>query len=242
MPRILIVEDERHTADTIALYLEEQGFECLKAYDGQMGISYLLQNMVDVVVLDWLLPGLSGIEVCQVAKSLGKIKVIMLSARASVGDKVMGLDAGADDYLSKPFSLRELGARIRMLLKTNDSMGAAFAQPVVSELKTRVGDGVLTLNKDDLVARFNDVDLELTLSQFRILYLLAERAGQVLTKEEIARQLYGSEAIGDLHTITVHLSNLRIKLRASTKSSMIKTVYGIGYKLDCAVSLKSRRS
>lgn len=242
MPNILIVEDERHTADTIALYLEQQGFECLKADDGPTGVSCLLQNAIDLVVLDWMLPGLSGIEVCQVAKSLRNVKVIMLSARSSEADKVTGLDVGADDYLGKPFSLRELNARVRILLRTNYPTNTALNQQAFQEIQIHIHDGLLTLNKDDFAAQFNGQELSLTLSEFQILYLLARRVGQVLTKEDIASELYGAETVGDLHRITVHLSNLRIKLRTLTESPLIKTLYGIGYKLDGAATLSTRRT
>ncbi|MCF8567265.1 response regulator transcription factor [Alicyclobacillus tolerans] len=234
MPKILIIEDEKYTADTIALYLEQQGFECLKAYDGQEGISCLLRNEVDLIVLDWMLPGLSGIEVCQVVKSMRKVKIIMLSAKASVTDKVTGLEVGADDYLAKPFSLRELNARVRMLLRQTHVVDKKVHPSPAVQTLVQFGQGVLTLNKPQMTAKFNEVTLSLTPSEFKILYLMAERVGQVLTKEQIANELHDTEAMGDLHTITVHLSNLRTKLRELTSTPMIKTIYGVGYKLDGA--------
>lgn len=247
MSKILIIEDERHTADTITLYLERQGFECLKAYDGSEGISTLLQNEVDLIVLDWMLPGLTGIEICQVAKSMRKVKVIMLSARSSVADKITGLEIGADDYLAKPFSLRELNARIRTLLRHTYSFDEnAFQENVqaviVQELKAQFADGVLVINKQNFSATFNDVELALTMSEFKILYLLTERVSHILTREDIANVLYGTEATGHIQTITVHLSNLRMKLRELTRSAVIKTVYGLGYKLDGVTNLQITRT
>lgn len=238
MSTILIIEDEKHTADTIALYLEKQGFDCLTAYDGQEGISCLLQHSIDLIILDWMLPGLSGIEVCQVAKSIRKVKIILLSARTSTSDKVSGLEVGADDYVSKPFSLRELHARIRMLLRDTASFEAS--QPThpsergitMSPTNVRFQNGVLSLSKESFAAYFNDREVPLTLTEFKILVLLAERLDRVLTKEEIAQALYGYDEMVQVHTITVHLSNLRMKLRGLTRSPMIKTVYGVGYKLD----------
>ncbi|WDL96074.1 response regulator transcription factor [Alicyclobacillus sp. ALC3] len=228
MTKILVVEDEKHTADTIALYLEQHGYECYKAYDGQDGISYLLEHSVDLIVLDWMLPGLSGIEICRIAKLISKAKVIILSARSSISDKVMGLDTGADDYLSKPFSLRELYARIRMLLR--EQYGTD--QPVNHrEIKLELGNGVLSLHKSEFSARFNEQEIPLTATEFRILNLLAERGNQVVTKEDIAAELYGSDGAVNEHTITVHLSNMRTKLRQMTGSTVIKTMYGVGYKL-----------
>lgn len=232
MSKILIIEDERHTADTIALYLEQQGFECLKAYDGQEGISCLLRQPVELIILDWMLPGLSGIEICQVAKSMGNVKVLMLSARTSISDKVTGLDVGADDYLVKPFSLRELNARVRTLLRKSYTTAEAVQDKPIGEMKLQFADGALILNKDGVTARFNGRELALTLTEFKILYLLAERSDRVLTKEEIVEELYSTEARVDLHTITVHLSNLRTKLRELTNFQVVKTVYGIGYKLN----------
>lgn len=242
MSRILIIEDEKHTADTIALYLDNQGFDCLTAYNGQEGISYLLKHPVDLIVLDWMLPGLSGIEVCQVAKSMQKSKIIILSARTSISDKVAGLDVGADDYVSKPFSLRELYARIRMLLRNTYSIDITPQQITAFQKKIRFPDGVLALNMEGFTVYFNDVEVPLTLTELNILDFLAERIDHVLTKETIAQQLYGSGEMGHLHTITVHLSNLRMKLRGLTRSPMIKTFYGIGYKLDGVREYKAEQT
>ncbi|QQE80038.1 response regulator transcription factor [Alicyclobacillus sp. SO9] len=242
MAGILIIEDEKHTADTIGLYLEKQGFHCFIAYDGQDGIRYLLKETIDLIVLDWMLPGLSGIEICQVAKSMNNIRVIMLSARATVSDKVSGLDSGADDYLAKPFSLRELNARIKMLLRTTNSPSQIPRSSTSSITEIHFDDGVLSLNRDEFTARFNDIEIPLTLTEFKILGLLAERVQRVLTKEALAQELYGTNDSGQLHAISAHLSNLRTKLKGLSGTPLIKTVYGIGYKLGGSTETQMRRT
>lgn len=143
-----------------------------------------------------------------------------------------GLDVGADDDLTKPFSLRELYTRIRMLLRERYTVPQPVSLP---ETKVEFEDGILSLYKDEYSACFNDIEMPLTVTEFQILSILVERVNQVLTKEDIAAALYGSDGVGNEHTITVHLSNVRTKLRQLTDSAVIKTVYGVGYKLDAVI-------
>ena len=232
MSKILIIEDERQTADTIALYLGKEGHECKTAYDGPSGVRLIMQDSFDLLVLDWMLPGLDGLEVCKIAKSTQNLKVLMVTARASVMDKVTGLDTGADDYMTKPFGLREMNARIRTLLRRWQYEVPESSDGTAHVLRMNVKGIDLRVDLDAYTATARGKPILLTTVELRLLYLLAARKGGLVGRQDIMDEIYGMEGTDDFHVLTVHISNLRRKLKGATGQDIIKSVYGVGYRLD----------
>lgn len=232
MSKILIIEDERQTADTIALYLGKEGHECRTAYDGPSGVRLIMQDSFDLLVLDWMLPGLDGLEICKIAKSTRNIKVLMVSARASVMDKVTGLDTGVDDYITKPFGLREMNARIRTLLRRWQYEETESSDKAAQVLCIHAKGIDVCVDLDAYTATTRGKPIPLTTVELRLLHLLATRKGGLVGRQDMMDEIYGMEGTDDFHVLTVHISNLRRKLKDATGQDIIKTVYGVGYKLD----------
>ncbi len=219
---ILLVEDEKKLRDMVAQHLHQEGYRVVLAADGQEALRVWQEISPDLLVLDLMLPIISGWEVLKKVRQKGNTPVIMLTARADEVDKLLGLELGADDYITKPFSTRELSARIKAVLRRSRP---ADQITLVSYLN-------LTINPERLEAFLGETLLQLTATEFRILLLLAENPGQVFSRLHILERVFGDMYEGYERTIDTHISNLRHKMEAVSSSEVsIKTVYGIGYKL-----------
>jgi two-component system response regulator RegX3 len=225
MERILVVDDEPAIVDAVAYALEGEGYEVDSRADGEAALAAALDEGFDLVVLDLMLPKLSGTEVCRRLRAESDIPIVMLTAKDAEVDRVLGLEIGADDYVTKPFSIAELVSRVRALLRRRqlDRAGRGFAFKRI---------GSLTLDLTRHKVSLDGGDIQLTPSEFRLLALLAEEPERVYTRREIMQHLWESSYVGDERACDIHISNLRRKLeRLPDEPERILTVRGIGYKL-----------
>ncbi|MCM1190317.1 MAG: VanR-ABDEGLN family response regulator transcription factor [bacterium] len=227
--RILIVEDEREIADLVALYLENGGFRVEKCYDGDSALRYIQEEKPDLAILDIMLPGAGGLEICRKIREKHTYPVIMLTARGEETDKITGLTLGADDYMTKPFLPLELVARVRAQLRRYKRYNVAEEKE--DEVLTVGG---LVLNDRTHECRLNEKLLNLTPTEFSILRILCGRRGQVVSAEELFHLIWADEYYTkNNNTITVHIRHLREKMGDSFENpKYIKTVWGCGYKIE----------
>jgi DNA-binding response OmpR family regulator len=225
MTRILVVEDEEKIARFVELELKHEGYEVDKAPDGRAGVELALSRDYDLVLLDILLPQLNGMEVLRRIRREKTTPVIMLTARDAVMDKVAGLDAGADDYITKPFAIEELLARIRVALKRRE---ASEGGPEDAADKAIVVKGVsLDVERREVTA--NGEPVELTNREFEVLRVLMEHAGVVVSRERLATEALGYEFVGETNNVDVHIAHLRARLDDRLGIKLITTVRGVGY-------------
>jgi len=224
---ILIVEDESRTAETISLFMQQQGHDCQVSHDGYAGLGLALSESFDVIILDWMLPGIDGLTICQQIKRSRAAKIILLTAKSGVNDRVYGLDQGADDYVVKPFSLRELEARVRQLTRASVQRAESVA-PLTLTLRH----GRLEVDTQSYSVSYENEEISLTPTELKLLAYMMERPESLLTRTQLARGLNeAGKSDVNLHNITTHLSNLRRKLQQATGDPVIRTIYGIGYRL-----------
>ncbi|MCR4714371.1 MAG: response regulator transcription factor [Treponemataceae bacterium] len=220
--RILLVEDEIHLAQALTEILKKNMYAADAAYDGETGLEYALSGVYDLIILDIMLPKMSGIEILKNLRAEKKsVPVLMLTAKDEIEDKVTGLDYGADDYMTKPFSTDELLARVRALLRRKGEV-------VDDELA--FGDIVLKLKKSELVCGDNQV--KLSLKEFQILELMMYNPDQILTKERIIDKIWGGDSDAEYNNVEVYISFLRKKMQFLNAKTEIKTVRGMGYSLE----------
>ena len=254
MARILIVEDEEKIARFVTLELEHEGYQVEYAADGRTAVDLALERDYDLVLLDVLLPQLNGVEVLRRIRKHKDVPVIMVTARDAVMDKVAGLDAGADDYLTKPFAIEELFARIRVALKRSEAAraasgvggvkagesatgaGTAATSPVGDSAKTSASPsptalavGSVALDPDRREVTVGGSPIVLTAREFDVLALLMAHAGTVLTRERIAHEALGYDYVGDTNNVDVHIAHLRAKIEDAGGARIIQTVRGVGY-------------
>jgi len=223
MPQlILVVDDEPKVARLARDYLEKNGFRVLTAGDGQSALTTARREKPDLIILDLMLPHIDGREVCRVLRRESDVPIIMLTALSEEIDQVTGLEIGADDYITKPFSPRSLVARVRALLRR--TRGEVKAPSIIRT-------GGLEINSEKHLVTFNGNPIKLTPNEFKLLYLLASRLGQTLTRGQLLDDLHGSASSMD-RSVDSHIKNLRKKLETASGESMIETVYGIGYRLN----------
>ncbi|WP_026894462.1 response regulator transcription factor [Clostridiisalibacter paucivorans] len=221
--RVLVVDDEEEIVKVIKAYLEKDGYDVLVAYDGYEAIDKFEKNQVNFVVLDLMIPGLSGEDVCKKIRIKSSVPVLMLTAKVEEGDRIYGLDLGADDYLTKPFSPKELLARIRAILRRTNRDSTIKAQ--IIEINN--GDLIIDTNKRDVIKK--EKLLDITPTEFDILQLMAQNIGKVFSREELVIKVLGYDYEGYDRTIDAHIKNLRKKIEDKDNKYII-TVYGIGYK------------
>jgi DNA-binding response OmpR family regulator len=218
---ILLVEDEIKLARFIELELESEGYRVSVAHDGMSGLALVRESEPDLAILDWMLPGLTGVELCRRMRSTGiKIPVILLTAKDEVEDRVTGLDAGADDYLVKPFSIEELLARIRAHLRRNQ-------EPDTDLLQFED----LSLNRRTREVHRGKRSIELTAKEFDLLQYLMSHPRQVFTRDQILENIWGYDFLGDSNIIEVYVRYLRLKLEHDSEKRLIHTARGVGYSL-----------
>ena len=223
--KILIIEDEKSISDIIKFNLQKEGFEVDMAYDGKSGLEKFSSCKPDLVLLDVMLPLIDGFEVCKKIRESSTIPILMLTAKEEEVDKVLGLELGADDYITKPFGMRELVARIKANIRRVDIMNSLQDAPSnVQEF------GNLAIDMNRYEVRNNDVALELTLREFELLKYLAEREDKVFSREQLLEEVWGYEYYGDIRTVDVTVRRLREKLEDdSSNPKYIMTKRGIGY-------------
>lgn len=223
-PRILVIEDEAAIARVVRGYLEREGFEVVVMADGETGVAAARESSPDVVVLDLMLPGIDGLEVCRRLRTFSDAYVIMLTARTEEIDRLVGLSSGADDYVGKPFSAPELVARVKaMLRRPRSSTGQGQAA-------RQLGD--LTIDLGAREVRRGAQRVELTRTEFDLLDALTEQPRRVLSRDQLFEQVWGGQWFGDRHVVDVHVANLRRKLGDDAQSPRyIRTLRGFGYGL-----------
>lgn len=223
MQTVMIIEDEKDLAELIAFNLEREGYKTAIATDGAEGLADVRRRQPDLVLLDLMLPGMLGTEVCKIIKKSEKtaaVPVIMLTAKGEEIDKVVGFEVGADDYVVKPFSIRELMLRVKAVLRRSTEI---FASTVI-EL------GPISIDVERHVVRVNGEEINFTGTEFKLLQTLAARAGRVQSREILLRDVWGYHFVEDSRTVDTHITRLRTKVGAA--GDMIKTVRGFGYKLE----------
>jgi DNA-binding response OmpR family regulator len=224
-PTVLVVEDDPHTAEIVRLYLKRDGYDVIVAADGPQGLKLARERKPALVVLDLMLPGMDGYEICRSLRAeADSVPVIMLTARVEEDDRLAGLDLGADDYVTKPFSPRELAARVRAVLRRAGRDHAENGGEVLTH-----GDLTVELGRHRVSAHGRDV--RLTPTEFRLLVFLMRSPGQVIPRERIIERIFGYDFDGLDRTLDTHLSNLRRKLELDVPGKkFIETVYGVGYR------------
>ena len=223
-PRILIIDDEPGIVDFIELGLGYEGFEVQSAYDGKTGLRMVMADPPDLVILDLMLPGIDGFELCRRLRRTEQVPVIMLTARDELDDRVRGLDLGADDYLTKPFQFKELAARIRAVLRRRTALASEDSGPGSIAKMLRLQD--LTLDPGSREVRRGSQTIELSGREYDLLKLLMSHPNQVLTREAILETVWGYDFMGDGNIIEVYVRYLRQKLG---EPGLIHTVRGVGY-------------
>lgn len=220
--KILVVDDEASVRKLVVSYLKKEGFEVLEAADGTTAVKLARLERPVLVVLDLMLPGTDGLEVCRILRAESDVFILMLSARTEETDKLVGLGLGADDYLTKPFSPRELVARVKAILRRGQSSATEIH---------RAGDIIIDHGRH--AASVHGAVLDLTAREFEILDALASRPGMVFTREQLLERVWGYNYFGDPRVVDVHVAKLRKKIeKDSANPSYLKTVRGVGYKLE----------
>jgi two-component system response regulator BaeR len=216
MSRILIVEDEPKLAALEADYLKAAGYDTHVIGDGGEVVAWVRANPPDLVLLDLMLPGRDGLEVCKELRSFSDVPIVMVTARVEEIDRLIGLDLGADDYVCKPFSVRELVARVRAILRRGRSAASG-----------------LVLNEEQHLARLDGQSLDLTPVEFRLLGMLASAPGRVFSRGKLLERLYEDHRVVTDRTVDAHIKNLRRKLEAARPGEdLVRSIYGVGYKLE----------
>ncbi|GAA3573431.1 response regulator transcription factor [Microlunatus spumicola] len=224
MTRVLVVEDEPSYRETLAYMLGREGFEVVEAADGAEGLAAYDRSGADIVLLDLMMPGIPGTEVCRQLRQRGPVPVIMLTARDSEIDKVVGLELGADDYVTKPFSHRELVARIRAVLRRGQDVELV---PDVVEA------GGVRMDVERHEVAVDGQPVRLALKEFELLEMLLRNAGRVMTRGQLIDRIWGADYVGDTKTLDVHVKRLRAKLETDPGNpEHLLTVRGLGYKFE----------
>ncbi len=227
MTRILVVEDEESFSDALGYLLGREGFDVGIANTGPKAIEEFDRNGADLVLLDLMLPGLSGTEVCRQLRRRSSVPIIMLTAKDSEIDKVVGLELGADDYVTKPYSARELVARIRAVLRRNEGGGESDNDGNILTA------GPVRMDIDSHVVWVNNELVQLPLKEFELLEFLMRNSGRVLTRIQLIDRVWGSDYVGDTKTLDVHIKRLRAKIEKDPAiPTIIQTIRGLGYKME----------
>lgn len=219
--KILLIEDEQKIARFVQLELQSEGYDISVSNDGQQGLILARELSLDLLIVDWMLPGLTGVEICRRLRSTGnKTPIIMLTGRDEIGDRVAGLDAGADDYVIKPFSIEELLARVRSHLRRQTDQPSEWLE--FEDLR---------VNPRTREVYRGDRAIELTVKEFDLLSYLLSRPRQVFAREQILSQVWGYDFVGDSNIIEVYIRYLRLKLESADLPRLIHTIRGVGYSL-----------
>lgn len=223
--RILVVDDEKHIAELISLYLMKEGYETREVYDGRKAMDEFYSFKPELVMLDIMLPGMDGYQVCTTIRKNNDVPIIMLTARSDTFDKVLGLEMGADDYIVKPFEPKEMVARVKAVLRRYEKSDEKESNKTVSFEN-------LKISLNDYTVIYHGESLSFPPKELELLYFLAENKNQVFTREQLLDKIWGYEYVGDSRTVDVHIKRIREKLNKDDESWSIKTVHGVGYKFE----------
>jgi len=226
MTRVLVVEDEPNLREPLVYLLEKEGYEVSEAEDGNKAISEFRSANIDLILLDLMLPGISGNEVCRVIRAESQVPIIMITAKDTEIDKVVGLEIGADDYVTKPYSTRELLARMKAVLRRGAEPNAAIDSGVLKA-------GPVVMDLDRHTVSVNGEQIQMPLKEFELLELLIENVNRVLTRGQIIDRVWGSNYFGDTKTLDVHVKRVRSKIEEDpSRPKHLLTVRGLGYKFE----------
>ncbi|WP_124067046.1 response regulator transcription factor [Clostridium sp. E02] len=228
---ILVVDDEKEIADLVEIYLVSDGYKVYKANNAEEGLEVLLHNKIQLVLLDIMMPGMDGLTMCKKIRENNNIPIIMLSAKSSDLDKILGLGTGADDYVTKPFNPLELTARVKSQLRRYTQLNPNSA--VNDAAKNEIAIRGLTINKDNHKVTVYEEEVKLTPIEFDILHLLASNPGRVFSTDEIFEKVWNEKVYEANNTVMVHIRRLRGKMKEDTRQNkIIATVWGVGYKIE----------
>ena len=222
---ILVVEDDRNISDLIRMYMEKEGFEVRSAYDGGKAIEEFEKQAPDLVLLDIMLPVMDGWAVCRKIRETSKVPIIMLTAKGEVNDRITGLEMGADDYIVKPFEMKELSARIKAVLRRYSAHDNQRDDGIV-----KFDNIEISLDKYELKLKGKSVDIPP--KELVLLYFLASNYNRVFTRDQLLDKVWGFDYLGDSRTVDVHVKRLREKLEGVSDKWVLKTVWGVGYKFE----------
>ncbi len=227
MNRVLIVEDEPALADSIRYGLEREGYECTVLSDGIRAVDFVRSWRPDLVLLDLMLPGMPGTDVCREIRRIGNVPIVMVTAKDTEADKVLGLELGADDYITKPFSMRELIARVRAVLRR-----AGVAAETAGR-RDGLGGRARPIDTERHEVRVNGDVVDMPPKEFALLEVLLRRAGKLVTRDAIIAQVWGEDYYGDTRTLDVHVKRIRAKIEEDPRSPRhVRTVRGLGYRFE----------
>ena len=221
----MIVDDEKHIAELISLYLTKEGFETREVYDGRKAMDEFYSFKPELVLLDLMLPGVDGYQICTTIRKNSDVPIIMLTARSDTFDKVLGLEMGADDYIVKPFEPKEMVARVKAVLRR-------YEKSETKEDDKTVSFDNLKISLNDYTVIYHGESLSFPPKELELLYFLAENKNQVFTREQLLDKIWGYEYVGDSRTVDNHIKRIREKLNKGDESWSIKTVHGVGYKFE----------
>lgn len=228
---ILVVDDEKEIADLVEIYLVSDGYKVYKANHAEEGLKLLKEHPIHLVLLDIMMPGMDGLEMCKKIRETNNIPIIMLSAKSTDLDKILGLGTGADDYVTKPFNPLELTARVKSQLRRYTQLNPNSA--VNEAAKNEIAIRGLTINKDNHKVTVYGEEIKLTPIEFDILYLLASNPGRVFSTDEIFEKVWNEKVYEANNTVMVHIRRLRGKMKEDTRQNkIITTVWGVGYKIE----------
>ncbi|AFQ42670.1 response regulator transcription factor [Desulfosporosinus meridiei] len=224
--RILLVDDEKKITTVLKAYLQQEGYQVSTAINGLAALTMFKENPFDLLILDLMLPGMSGTEICREIRKISSVPIIMLTAKVEEEDRIQGLSMGADDYITKPFSPREVVARVRAVLRRSSNETAPLAD-IISY------DNGLTINNLQYEVRLDDQEISLTPTEFKILGALAKHPGRVLSRGQLVEIVQGHDFGGDDRVIDAHIKKIRQKIETTPSNpQIVLTVYGIGYKFN----------
>ncbi len=221
--KVLIVDDDQHIAELISLYLEKEGFDTKEVYDGREAVTMVSMYQPDMIILDLMLPGMDGYQVCAEVRKTNKVPIIMLTAKGETFDKVLGLELGADDYMVKPFDTKDLVARVKAVLRRYET------KPETESKVLRYEN--LEINVSNYTVMYHGGHVEFPPKEFELLHYLAENPNRVFTREQLLDRIWGYEYIGDTRTVDVHIKRIREKLNKGDDWG-VRTVWSVGYKFE----------
>ncbi|HPU41742.1 MAG TPA: response regulator transcription factor [Acetivibrio clariflavus] len=221
--KVLVIDDDVNICELIRLYMEKEGFEVLTIYNGIKAVEAFKTFAPNIVILDIMLPGADGWQVCREIRKISNIPIIMLSAKGETFDKVLGLELGADDYIVKSFEPKELVARVKAVLRRYEHRDIDVQEVVYPNL---------VINKSDYTLKVNGNYLDVPPKELELLYFLASNPNKVFTREQLLEQVWGFDFYGDSRTVDVHIKRLREKLEGENQNWQLKTVWGVGYKFE----------
>ena len=222
--KILVVDDDENICDLIKIYMEKEGFEVFVSYDGLDALETFKKMTPDIMVLDVMLPGADGCQVCREIRKISSIPIIMLSAKGEIFDRVLGLELGADDYMVKPFDPRELTARVKAVLRRTGTVDKDIQEEVVFPN--------LLINKSTYTVKVDGVEIPMPPKELELLFFLASTPSKVYTRDQLLEYIWGYDFYGDSRTVDVHIKRLREKIENIEGNWTLKTVWGVGYKFE----------